>query len=322
MNVSLKHIGWILQFTLGMFFYGCSKEDAVVDEMVADGKNPRVALLASSIHADSLKKNVLWMQDFNTRFFLHENRRRIATSIRDRFRTHGYQNARLDSFFLTVTWAGKVYSTWQYNVVARLEGKISSDKVYLIGAHYDSYSPEPFVNAPGADDNASGVSGVLEIARVLKKGGLAPNHSIEFVTFAAEEIGLKGSADFALKAAANKVNIAAMLNLDMISYSPEPNADAWIVNVMNYDNSADLQTQLVACGKRYTRLTFVNNNTNSKRGDSYPFFQNGYKATFLISEFYSDPYYHTINDIADHYNYLYCREVVATSCAFLVQENL
>jgi hypothetical protein len=321
MSDSFKNIGWILPFILWMIFYGCSKEKAVVDEIAADGKIPQVVLLANAIHSDSLKKNVLWLQDFKTRFFLHENRKQIALSIRDRFRMHGYQNARIDSFFLSVTFAGKGYATWQYNVVARLEGKTTPAKVYLIGAHYDSYSPDPFVNAPGADDNASGVSAIVEMARVFKKQGFVPKNTIEFVAFAAEEIGLKGSLDYAVKAAANTVNIAAMLNLDMISYNPNTNPDTWMVNVMNYDNSAELQNQIVTCGRLYSKLIFVNNNTNSKRGDSFSFYQNGFNASFVISEFSTDPYYHTINDVTDQYNYPFCREIVAVCTAFLVQEN-
>lgn len=306
-----------------VFLVSCSKEKNI-DEGIdpVSGKNSQVALMAGRINSDSLKNNVLWLQGKKSRFFLHENRKQVATDIKNRFVRLGYLNARIDSFFLTVPWAGKAYSTWQYNVTARLEGKTTSGKVYLIGAHYDSYSTDPFLNAPGADDNASGVSGIVEIARVLKKGGFVPKNSIEFVAFAAEEIGLKGSSDYAIKSAANKVDIIAMLNLDMISYSPGTNPDSWIINVMNYDNSSDLYTKIVTCGKLYSKLTFINNNTNSKRGDSYSFYQSGFKAAFIISEFYYDPFYHTVNDIADNYNFLFCREVVAVSCAFLVQENL
>lgn len=302
---------------------GCSKEKGDTDGTeVVSGKNSQVALMANGINADSLKKNVLWLQGKISRFFLHENRRQIATDIKNRFVRLGYPNARIDSFLLTGTYTGKPYATWQYNVIARLDGKTSPGSVYLIGAHYDSYSPDPFLNAPGADDNASGVSGIVEIARVLKKGGFVPKNSIEFVAFAAEEVGLKGSADYAAKSALNKVDLVAMLNLDMISFAPDTNPASWILNIMNYDNSIDLHAKIVSCGMRYSKLTFVNNNTNSKRGDSFSFNQHGFKATFLISEFYNDPYYHTVNDIADNYNYLFCREVVAVSCAYLVQENL
>ena len=318
-----RNFGWIWLISLVVLLGSCSK-DKDIPEKIDDvsGKNSQVSLMAGAINADSLRKNVLWLQGKNSRFFLNDNRREIALDIRNRFLRLGYINARIDSFILSGSWAGKAYSTWQYNVIARLEGKNNSGKVYLIGAHYDSYSTDPFVNAPGADDNASGVSAIVEIARIFKKQGFVPRNSIEFVAFAAEEIGLKGSADYAIKSAGNKVDIAAMLNLDMISYAPDPNPTTWVLNVMNYDDSSDLQAKIVNCGKLYSQLTFVNNNTNSKRGDSYSLYKSGFKAAFLISEFYNDPYYHTINDVVDNYNYLFCREVVAISCAFLVQENL
>ena len=295
----------------------CSKESSINDnDWDGIGQNPKVAIFANEIHADSIKKNVLWLQGKNSRFCLNSNRKQIANEIRDKFIRLGYLNTRIDSFFLSDR-----YSGWQYNVIARLEGNANKGKVYVVGAHYDSKSGDSYANAPGADDNASGVSGVIEIARVFKKNGFVPKYTIEFVTFAAEEIGLFGSADYAGKSVANNVEIVAMLNLDMISYAPGSNPDTWVLNIMNYTNSTDLHTQFVNCGKLYSKLTFINDNSSCNYGDSYSFFRKGYKAVFIIGDVDFDPFYHTVNDLAVNCNYLYCREIVAISCAYLVQEN-
>lgn len=119
-----------------------------------------------------------------------------------------------DSIKKTVQWL-------QDNVIARFEGSSNIGKVYVIGAHYDSYcyDYDPFIMAPGADDNASGVAGMLEIARVIKKNGFVPKNTIEFVSFAAEEAWLKGSADYASKSAANSLGIALMINLEIVILS-------------------------------------------------------------------------------------------------------
>ena len=86
------------------------------------------------------------------------------------------------------------------NVVATLRGTDSSsaDRVYVVGAHYDSRVTDPLnatSDAPGANDDASGTAAVLELARVF-----APrptDSTIVFVAFAGEEQGLLGSDHFA-----------------------------------------------------------------------------------------------------------------------------
>jgi leucyl aminopeptidase len=318
MNRPDQRIFWICLSLLIIILTGCSKESTInEEEWDGIGKNPKVAIFADAIHTDSLKSIVLWLQGKSSRFMYNSNRKQIAKEIKDRFVRLGYLNTRIDSFFLS-----DGFSFWQYNVIARLEGIANNGKVFVAGAHYDSTSHDPETNAPGADDNASGVSGIIEIARVLKKNGFVPKSSIEFVAFGAEEAGGLGSEDYAKKAFAKSVDIVAMLNLDMISYAPSSNPDTWVLNIMNYSNSIDLHSRIVDCGKIYSKLTFKNDNSDCEFGDSYLFFIKGYKAVFFIADIDSDPFYHTVNDVAANCNFPYCREIVAVSCAYLVQENL
>jgi peptidase M28-like protein len=109
------------------------------------------------------------------------------------------------------------------NVVATLHGTdpTSADRVYVVGAHYDSRVTDVLngtSDAPGANDDASGTSAVLELARVF-----APHPTeatIVFVAFAGEEQGLLGSAHFAQLAQDNGWNIQGVLNMDIIG-SPD-----------------------------------------------------------------------------------------------------
>jgi Peptidase family M28 len=108
------------------------------------------------------------------------------------------------------------------NVVATLRGTdpTASDRVYVVGAHYDSRVTDVLNatdDAPGANDDASGVSAVLELARVL-----APHPTeatIVFVAFAGEEQGLYGSTHFAELAKQENWNIEGVLNMDIIGSS-------------------------------------------------------------------------------------------------------
>jgi len=109
------------------------------------------------------------------------------------------------------------------NVLAYLPGK--TDEYVIIGAHYDHLGRGNFDSLapaqigqihPGADDNASGTAGVLELARLLapQKGQL--RRGILFMSFAGEELGLLGSAEWVKDPTRPLDKAVAMLNMDMI----------------------------------------------------------------------------------------------------------
>jgi hypothetical protein len=108
------------------------------------------------------------------------------------------------------------------NVVGYLPGE--TDEYVVIGAHYDHLGlGEQFSMAPnlagqphlGADDNASGTAGVLELARWFAAGP-KPKRGVLFLCFAGEELGLLGSAYFVNNALLPIEKAAAMINMDMI----------------------------------------------------------------------------------------------------------
>ena len=106
-----------------------------------------------------------------------------------------------------------------HNVVGYLEGgdPAFKDELIIIGGHYDHVgtSGEDVYN--GADDNASGTAGVMEIAEAFTKCPTRPNRSILFMAFSGEEKGLFGSRFYVDSPLFPIENTVAMLNLDMIS---------------------------------------------------------------------------------------------------------
>ena len=109
------------------------------------------------------------------------------------------------------------------NVLAYLPGK--TDEYVIVGAHYDhlgrgnfdSLAPSQIGQIhPGADDNGSGTAGVLELARIFapQKGQL--RRGILFMSFAGEELGLLGSAEWVKNPTRPLDKAVAMLNMDMI----------------------------------------------------------------------------------------------------------
>lgn len=109
-----------------------------------------------------------------------------------------------------------------HNVTAYLPG--TTNEYVIIGAHYDhlglggQFSLAPSMTGqvhPGADDNASGTSGVIELARYFSKQP-KQKRGILFLTFAGEELGLLGSAFYANNPQISLENAVGMINLDMI----------------------------------------------------------------------------------------------------------
>ena len=109
------------------------------------------------------------------------------------------------------------------NVLAWLPGQ--SDEYVIIGAHYDhlgrgnfdSLAPSQIGQIhPGADDNASGTAGVLELARLLAPERGKLKRSILFMDFAGEELGLLGSAEWVKEPTRPLAKAVAMINMDMI----------------------------------------------------------------------------------------------------------
>jgi len=298
----------------------CTKKDTLADIREA------VTLdLTADVNPDSLKSYVTWMQNMGTRFCLSENRRDVALLIRNKFISFGYPGARLDSFLLQLTYRDTEYSLWQYNVTARLDGSGGSDSLTVIGGHYDSIlsggGSDPFTMAPGANDNASGVAAALELARVMKKNDFKPGGPVEFVAFAAEELGLHGSKDYCRKAYETGVKVKMMLNNDMIAYEPSANSSGWKVNIMDYYNSRGLLSIAERLAARYTLLDTYNDNSLNKYSDSYSFSQYGFPALFFFIDA-DDPDYHTVDDVAGNCNFNYSREIVNISAALVVQRNI
>lgn len=316
---SLRSILFLLSLAgLSVIVTNCTKEE----DHEKLRKEAMTLTLNKDISADSLEAFVTWMQGLGTRFALSDGHRNVALSIKNKFIRMGYTDTKIDSFWINKTYINVNYQQWQYNVVATLEGSNLSDSISVMGGHYDNIlsNGDPFTIVPGANDNASGVAAALEVARVMKKNNYIPKGTIKFIAFGSEELGLYGSNAYASDAIATLKRIRLMLNNDMIACEPVKDKSAWIVNILDYDNSHDLRLLAQEMCTKYTALEFTNINTYNKQSDSYPFFTYGYKALFFFSNT-MDPNIHTLNDLVANCNFEYCREIVKVSCALLVDKN-
>lgn len=320
-----KHPLILLAIFLWLAFQtSCTDDNDSRIIVIKDKPIPEIVEIVGKINADSIRNHIEFLENMETRFALAPNRREVAMDILNKFKGFGYEDVALDSFPLNKTYDGQEYINWQYNVTATLQGAYYPDSICIIGAHHDCIVQvgNPFVFAPGANDNASGVAATLEVARVLKLSNFTPKTSIRFVTFAAEELGLYGSKDYAKKAFERGEKIKMMLNNDMVANWDQiyPDSLKWCVNIIDYANSVSLRHKAAFVCSTYTLLKSTNNNTNQTRSDSYPFYLYNYKAIFFISNA-NDGNYHTFNDVSRVCNFRFCREVAKANCALLVMDN-
>ncbi|HEY6245634.1 MAG TPA: M20/M25/M40 family metallo-hydrolase [Pyrinomonadaceae bacterium] len=113
-----------------------------------------------------------------------------------------------------------------YNVIGVLEGsdRLLKSEAIVVGAHYDhlgrggegSLAPRSGEIHHGADDNASGTAGVLELARLFTSQRPRPKRTIVFMCFSGEEEGLLGSSYYVNHPIIPLANTVAMINMDMI----------------------------------------------------------------------------------------------------------
>ncbi|WP_203797643.1 M20/M25/M40 family metallo-hydrolase [Paractinoplanes tereljensis] len=131
-------------------------------------------------------------------------------------RSDGRMTVALDSFIQPVS-SRIPAPTRITNVVATLRGSVTPDRVYVVTGHYDSRVTDVMdatSDAPGADDDASGVAVVLELARVMATR--APAATIVFAAVAAEEQGLYGSDHLAQTFKDRNTDVQAMFSNDIV----------------------------------------------------------------------------------------------------------
>lgn len=107
------------------------------------------------------------------------------------------------------------------NILGVIKGE-DTTQVVVVGAHYDHIGKYKGIIYNGADDNASGVAALLEIAKACRATGIKPKHTIVFAAWDAEEEGMFGSRHFLKNPLFDK--IIANVNFDMISRNPAKDA--------------------------------------------------------------------------------------------------
>ena len=209
-----------------------------------------------------------------------------------------------------------------YNLFTKIRGTKRPDQMFVIGAHYDTVS-----DTPGADDNASGIAGIIELSRLLKKK--PASQTVCLAAFCLEEppffrSKLMGSYIFAKHLKERKTDVSGMISLEMIGYFSDidssqfyplpffrfvyPNKGNYIAFVGNIGSRPFTkqfkQTFKKVCPLRVESLNTVSLVPGIDFSDHLSFWRFNYPA-FMITDtaFYRNPYYHTPGDTVDTLNY-------------------
>ncbi|MFW5792791.1 MAG: M28 family peptidase [Bacteroidota bacterium] len=242
--------------------------------------------LMNEVNASYITEDVQHLEDYITRNAYAVESQNAQDWIEDQFLNLG-----LDVEVMDFTMPDGPASD---NVIATQIGTTYPDEYIVLGGHYDSYSYSG--DAPGADDNASGTSGVLEIARILSEHEF--DRSIIFCAFSGEEYGLYGSAAYAHRCAQQGMDILAYFNMDMIAYL-EP-GNSIMKSSLIYPNSAqdlaDFYTQVASV--YLPDFDIAPANFTGGDSDHTSFNNNGFMGIFPFEDIdnYS-PYIHTYEDV-------------------------
>ncbi len=205
----------------------------------------------------------------------------------------------------------------------------------IIGAHYDSV---PF--SPGADDNASGVAVLLEVARVCAGALPAVRRRIDFVAFGMEEEGCVGSSRHARRLARLGVPVAAMVSLECLGYTDRrphsqrvvpglpirvPDQGSFLGVIGNRPArplTLSLARAIGLAAPQLEAVTLVVDENGrafpaTRLSDHAPFWDRGYPALLLTdTAFLRNPHYHQSHDLPETLDFEFMTQVARSVAAF------
>jgi len=226
--------------------------------------SPGLTDLISHISESEIYGSTYAMQNFSTRQYPSSGNKQAADYLNARLsRIPGLERADQNA-------SGQ-------NVIAILPGiDPSSDKVFVVGAHFDSESSDP--EAPGATDNGCGVAIVLELAREMSRHTF--NHTIYFAFWNAEEADKEGSRDFVSYAAKNSLDIPLYFNFDSACYDPD---NQYSLDIMFDDESRPIAELMTYYNSLYDINLSLTYNRYDCDGDHLSFHQCGYPVVMTHS---------------------------------------
>jgi len=239
--------------------------------------------------------------------------------VGERFRSIGLEPF-AGGYLMSFTFTGKSAAASKVNganVVGVCPGKDPKLPVFVVSAHYDHLGVRDGVIYPGADDNASGVAVMLELAAYCRQHPF--RRSIVFVAFDAEEGGLNGARAFLAASPIAKERISLNVNLDMVSRS-----DKGVIYIAGTHHTPELKPALEQVAKTArVKVLFGHDRPGTgsddwtSQSDHYAFHAGKIPFVYFGVEDHAD--YHKPTDTADTINRGFFVDVAETILDSLLQ---
>jgi leucyl aminopeptidase len=209
----------------GGFFAHGTREDAAAD-LAAPPPSAAAAYsvdqaavvrpLAAKAKEGEIRSTIDALSAFNNRYYTSETGVQGANWVGSRWAALAKNMPGAEMKLVT-------HSGWkQPSVVLTVPGSEKPEEIVVLGGHLDSiagWGGGGGARAPGADDNASGIAVLTEAVRVLGEAGFRPKRTLQFMGYAAEEVGLRGSLDIAKQYKASGAKVVGVIQFDMTNFA-------------------------------------------------------------------------------------------------------
>lgn len=289
---------WIALFVLaGVNGFAQAPHIFEHDYPVVTAENPTIRALMDSVSVDSIEATILHLCSYQNRRCDSRHIYDVQDWIAERYNSiNGIDTVVLHDF--KISKPGFPEETAD-NILAIQWGVTKPEEFVICGAHYDSWNGDTAdpdtVRAPGADDNATGVAGIFETARLLSRHKF--DRTIIYAHWNAEEIGLIGSAVYAKECAENQMDIVGYFNLDMTGYLEE-GSDIHINLMYTTQDSLFADYVFDVCHVYFPGMRIWQDWLAWGDSDYSSFNRNGYPAVHPFEDVRaSSPFIHTRNDV-------------------------
>ena len=340
MSIKKKVIRIILVLVGILTLNSANAYDLVVSGEFPIYDDPIIEECVNEVNTDSLTSYINELVNYGTRFTYAINRRDVAEGIVDRYISFGYENVVIDSFYSNSSWA--INGNWLYNVIVTLEGSCTDSEVIVITA-YDSVvetnggavSSVSYTDAPGADDNATGVASTMELARILKAKNFQPRNTIKFVHVTGGIMMWVGAFDYASKLNDSGAKVNFILEANATGWDYDSNTfsisshkyDGMILGPNGYTNLIENLTSIYSTLTPKVTLDF-----NGVSFSTYPLSNYNFYSPITISgdldsirtnynPQLSHPNFHSITDLPELLNMDFCTEIAKVNIATLVAND-
>lgn len=260
-----------------------------------------VKTLLDDVNKQNIEEVMQHLESYGSRYHLSAQANEAAEDLKVRWENLIAAANRTEDISVRIV---SHVNTPMKSVVLTIKGNENASQYVIVGGHLDSIvGGSNKTYAPGSDDNASGIATITEIIRVLLANDYKPQKTVEFMAYAAEEIGLVGSNEIATQYKNQGKDVFGYVQFDMTAYKGS-SKDVY-VSIDSFNNN-DLNLFLYELMEEYNsfgdhKFTYATTRCNYGCSDHYSWAMKGYPAAFPFEASFNDsnPYIHTTSDTFD-----------------------